>query len=205
MQGFILNVNKARDEDVVVSILSRENLETYYRFYGSRHSSINLGFKIDFETEHSLKSTIARVKDVVHLGYPWLKNRRLLALWHQFILLFYPHLKDSHNTGSFYFDLLENASKLWGTQNPKRIAVESYVLLLEHEGRLHREFECFLCQESILKDVSLIRAFLPTHPNCSHTLSIKQEGLKELFENKSTLFLSDKEVDRLYMVLLEGL
>jgi hypothetical protein len=90
-------------------------------------------------------------------------------------------------------------------QNPKRIAVESYVRLLEHEGRLHKELLCFFCDNPVEEDVSLIRAYLPAHPKCSHTLSINRDGLKELFENYSTLFLSDKEVDRLWYVLIEGL
>ena len=51
MQGYIINVNKARDEDVIVTILAQDNLYTLYRFYGARHSQINLGFKIDFEIE----------------------------------------------------------------------------------------------------------------------------------------------------------
>lgn len=51
----------------------------------------------------------------------------------------------------------------------------------------------------------MVRAFLPTHKACSHTLGIDKAALVELFENKSSLFLSDKEVDRLWYVLLEGL
>ena len=83
--------------------------------------------------------------------------------------------------------------------------MESYVRLLEHEGRLHREMECFLCHKEIVGEISLIRAYLPTHKECTHTLSISQEGLKELYENKSSIFLSDKEIERLWYVLLEGL
>jgi hypothetical protein len=100
---------------------------------------------------------------------------------------------------------LDQAASAWGQQNPKRIAVESYVKLLEYEGRLHQELNCFFCDAAILKEVSLIRSYLPAHPNCAHTLSIEQKGLRELFDNKSTLFLSDKEVDRLWLVLMEGL
>ena len=58
----------------------------------------------------------------------------------------------------FYFELLENASLNWDKQNPKRVAVESYVKLLEHEGRLHNEREWFLCSQPIKEDVSHIRA-----------------------------------------------
>ena len=205
MQGYILRMNRARDEDLVVSILTQQSLETLYRFYGARHGPINLGFKIDFESESSLKSSIGRLRDVIHLGFPWITDTSRLRLWQQFVSLFYPHLSHSEETGGFYFELLDHAAHHWHKQNPKRIAVEAYTKLLQHEGRLHTRMHCFFCDQDIEGDVSLIRAYLPSHPGCSHTLSIKQEGLRELFENHSTLFLDDKEVDRLWYVLMEGL
>ena len=205
MQGFIISLNRARDEDLVVTILSDRGLDTLYRFYGARHGVINLGFKIDFEIITNVKSTIGQLRDVIHLGYPWLTNHHKLRTWQQFVTLFYPHLKESEDTGSFYFELLDKAAEDWVKQNPKRIAIEAYVKLLKHEGRLHQVLNCFFCDEPIVEDVSIIRSFLPAHPKCAHTLSIKQEGLTELFENHSSLFLSDKEVDRLWLVLLEGI
>jgi hypothetical protein len=205
MQGYIIRLNRARDEDLVVTILTQQNLETLYRFYGARHSTINLGFKIDFESESTLKSSIGRLRDVIHLGFPWMHEHSRLRLWQQFVALFYPHLSHAEETGSFYFELLDYAAHRWHLQNPKRIAVESYVRMLRHEGRLHKELHCFFCDLPVEEEVSLIRAYLPAHPSCSHTLSINRKGLLELFENSSTLFLSDKEVDRLWYVLLEGL
>ncbi len=205
MQGFILNLNKVKDEDLIVNILSKDNLDTLYRFYGARHGVINLGFKIDYEKEESSKSTISRLKDVIHIGFKWINDYKLLRLWQDFTALFYKHLKDAHELDDFYFNLLDNASLNWNKQNPKRVAIESYVKLLEHEGRLHVELECFLCSKPIKDDISLIRAYLPTHKECTHTLSIKEDAFIELFKNKSTIFLSDNEVDRLWIVLLEGL
>lgn len=205
MQGFIIKLNRAREEDMVVSIIAEESLQTLYRFYGARHSPINMGFKIDFETEHSLKSSIPRMRDVVHLGFSWIGEYERLRLWQQFIALFYPHLKDSESIGSFYFELLNDASVRWKEQNPKRVAIESYVRLLDHEGRLHREMNCFFCDLPIETDISLIRAYLPAHQNCSHTLSINPKGLDWLYTRASTLFLDDKEIERLWYVLNEGL
>jgi hypothetical protein len=204
MQGYIINLNKVKDEDLIVTILSHNSLQTLYRFYGARHGTINIGFKIDYEIEPSSKSTIGRLKDVIHIGFPWINDYTLLRLWQNFLSLFHKHLKDAQDIGSFYFDILENASREWNKQNPKRVAIESYVKMLEHEGRLHKELNCFLCSAPIHDDISLIRAYLPTHETCSHTLAINRDALKELFENKSSLFLSDKEVDRLWNVLLEG-
>jgi len=205
MQGFIINLNTVKDEDLIVTIISKNSLDTLYRFYGARHGVINLGFKIDYEKEGSAKSSIERLKDVIHIGFKWINDYEKLRLWQNFLGLFYKHLKDAYEIDDFYFDLIDNASKTWDKQNPKRVAVESYVKLLEHEGRLHTEMECFLCHQEIQGEISLIRAYLPTHKECTHTLSISQNGLKELYKNKSSLFLSDKEVERLWYVLLEGL
>jgi recombinational DNA repair protein (RecF pathway) len=205
MQGFIIHLNKVKEEDLIVTIISRESLDTLYRFYGARHGVINLGFKIDYEKDATSKATISRLKDVIHIGYKWINDYKLLRLWQDFLSLFYKHLKDIEELDSFYFNLLESASQNWNKQNPKRVAIESYVKLLEHEGRLHTEPFCFLCSRKIESEISLIRAYLPTHNECSHTLAISQTALQELFEKKSTLFLNDKEVDRLWYVLLEGL
>jgi len=205
MQGYIINLNKVKEEDLIVTIISKGRLETLYRFYGARHGTINIGFKIDYEIEKSAKSTIHRLKDVIHIGFKWINDYKLLRVWQDFLSLFHKHLKDAEELGDFYFELLDNASKEWNKQNPKRVAIESYVKLLEHEGRLHIETVCFLCSLPIEGDISLIRAFLPTHKECSHTLSINKNVLQELYVNKSTLFMNDKEVDRLWNVLCEGL
>ena len=206
MQGFILNLNKVKDEDLIVTILSRDSLDTLYRFYGARHGVINVGFKIDYEKEDSIKSNISRLKDVIHIGFKWINNHALLRQWQDFSILFYKHLTDAEELDEFYFDLLQSASLNWDKQNPKRVAIESYVKLLEYEGRLHTEFECFLCNKQIIEnEISIIRAYLPTHKECTHTLSINRASLNELFQHKSSLFLSDKEVDRLWLILLEGL
>ena len=204
MQGYIINLNKVKDEDLIVTIVSKGNLETLYRFYGARHGTINIGFKIDYEIEKSSKSTIHRLKDVIHIGFKWINDYSKLRLWQDFLALFHKHLKDAEDIGDFYFNLIENASKEWGKQNPKRVAIESYVKILSHEGRLHTEKICFLCANKIDGDISLIRAFLPTHPQCTHTIGINPNALDELFNNKSSLFLNDEEIDRLWLVLLEG-
>jgi len=205
MQGYIINLNKVKEEDLIVTIISKQNLQTLYRFYGARHGTINIGFKIDYEIEESARSTIHRLKDVIHIGFKWINDYQLLRVWQDFLTLFHKHLNDAEDIGTFYFDLIDNASQEWNKQNPKRVAIEAYVKILAHEGRLHTEKQCFLCSGMIKEDVSLLRAFLPAHYECTHTLAVNKEALNELFENKSSLFLSDKEVDRLWSVLLEGL
>ncbi len=205
MQGFIINLNKVKEEDLIVTIISKDSLQTLYRFYGARHGTINIGFKIDYEIEESAKSTIHRLKDVIHIGYSWINDYKLLSLWQDYLSLFHKHLRDAEDIGDFYYNLIDDASKIWGNQNPKRIAIESYVKILSHEGRLHTEKICFLCSQKIEGDISLIRAFLPTHKECTKTLGIKSKSLDELFTNKSSLFLNNDEIDRLWVILLEGL
>jgi len=190
---------------LIVTILAKDNLHTLYRFYGARHGTINIGFKIDFEIELSAKSTIGRLKDVIHIGYSWINDYKLLKLWQDFTALFHKHLIDAEDLDDFYFNLLEQTSRDWATQNPKRVAIEAYVKLLKYEGRLHTEPFCFLCSLEIKGDISLIRALLPTHFECSHTLAIKRYALEELYKNQSTLFLDDKEVERIWYLILEGL
>jgi len=205
MQGYIISLNRVKDEDLIVTIVSKGSLDTLYRFYGARHGTINIGFKLDYETESSSKSTISRLKDVIHIGFPWINDYKLLKLWQDFLSLFFKHLKDAEELGDFYFNLIDNASKEWSRQNPKRVAIEAYVKLLAHEGRLHPEHICFLCSLPIKGDISVIRAFLPTHQECTHTFGINPKSLDELFKHKSSFFLNDKEIDRLWIVLLEGL
>lgn len=206
MQGFIIRFQRVKDEDLIVSILTQERLESLYRFYGARHSTINLGYLVDFEIEHSLKSSIGRLYDVVHLGYPWLLDTGRMRLWQQFISLFYPHLKDAEETGGFYFSLLESCAEVWGVQNPKRVAVEAYAKLLQYEGRQADTSHCFFC-ETPIEDTKLaaIRAFQFAHTACVHRKPVSKEGVQELLRHSSTLFLSDDEVETLWSTLTEGL
>ena len=191
---------------MIVTVLTQNSVETLYRFYGARHSTINIGYMIDFEIEYSQKTTIGRLKDVIHIGFSWIHDFNRLRIWQDFVKLFYPHLRDAKDIDSFYFDLLFNAQEKFKKQNPKRVVVESYAQLLEYEGRLHSEFVCFLCERSIDEEnINLVRAYLPAHISCTHKLPLKKNSIKELFLNKSTLFLDDGEVENLYITLLEGL
>lgn len=205
MQGFVLKINRSRNEDLVVTILTPGKLKTLYRFYGARHSIINVGYKIDFESQFSLKSQMPQLRNIIHLGFPWLGDRSRLLVWQQFVRLFYGHLREVAEIEPFYFDLLENAASIWGVQNPKRIAVESYVRLLEFEGRLHRDFGCFVCEKRIKEEVALVRAFLLVHPTCLHAPALKIKAVEHLFEEKSSLYLDDDEIEHLWQILLEGL
>lgn len=204
MQGYIININKVKDEDLIVTVLTADCVLNMYRFYGARHSIINLGYKIDFESQSSIKSTLPQLRGVLHLGSVWIMQRERMFIWQSFIQLFYRHLKDIDDVSAFYFELLEDCNKKWNTQNPKRIAIESYMKLLEYEGRLHDEFICFNCEEPIKENPALIRGFLLAHETCVWSDSFERLHVEDLFRYKSTIYFSDEEVDKLWKIVMEG-
>jgi len=205
MQGYILNTVKVKDEDLIVSILTKESHLKAYRFYGVRHPNINIGYKIDFELEQNYKSKLPRLKEVINLGFSWIVDLKKMVLWQNFIKLLYKHLFDIEKVDKFYFDMLEELVKRIEVQDFKRAIVEVYVKLLEFEGRLHNEFICLLCEEKIIKKTSLVRGFFPTHPNCSLSFEFDIKKINYLFSDKTALYLNKDEVDYLYDLVMQGL
>jgi len=204
MQGYILNINRVKDEDLIVSLLTQNRLKTLYRFYGARHGSINIGYKIDFEAQSSPKSTISMLKNVLHLGNKWMNEPRRFFIWQHFIKLLFKHLKDVEELDSFYFELLDNMNQKFEKQNPIRVAVESYIELLSYEGRLHDDFICFICEEPVNDELVITRSFLPAHKTCLFGDVVDRVKIEELFVTRSTLYLDDREVDKLWKIVLEG-
>lgn len=204
MQGYIININRVKDEDLIVTILTNTSIKTLYRFYGARHSTINLGYKIDFEALPSSKSSIPQLKSILHLGYQWNSDRERMFIWQPFMRLFYLHLKDIAILDAFYFQLLEECTLVWQKQNPKRVAIEAYIKMLEFEGRLHDDFICFNCEEIIEEDLTLIRGFLPAHQKCAWNSTFNHLHVKELFKQKSTITLDDDEIETMWKILQEG-
>ena len=205
MQGYIIDIKNVKDDDLIVTILTKDKIYTSYRFYGARHSTINIGYKIDFELESNLKSTIPRLKEVIQLGFNWIFDREKLYCWQRYIKLFNSHFKDIEDIDSFYFDSLDNLVHIMIKQNPKRAIVESYIKLIEFEGRLHTDYTCLLCEEEIAANISLVRSFLPTHPTCSYSKGIDFNKIDELFKTKSLISFEDDEVEYLWNILLQGL
>lgn len=203
MQGFILHTQRVRDEDLIVYLLSQKALIRSYRFYGLRHSSILNGYKIDFELEHSV-SFLPRLKDTLHLGFSWIMDRSRLLIWQEFIACFYRHLKDIEHCEGFYFELLDEAQRRFALQNPKRVVVDSYVKLLEFEGRLPVKFSCFACDEPLKDEFILLRAFLPSCKKCSFGKGFSEAKLQEFYESKNSAFFDDEEINRLYELIKEG-
>jgi recombinational DNA repair protein (RecF pathway) len=205
MIGYIIDVKSVRDEDLLVTILTKDSVITAYRFYGARHSNINIGYKIDFELEESIKVKIKRLKDVLHIGYDWILDNDKMYMWQIFIKLLFKHLRDIDEIDSFYFDLLSEIEVKLSLQNTKRAIIEKYVQLLDFEGRLHSDLSCFVCENEINSHISLTRSFLPAHQKCINRDYFEKFKVQELFCSKSTFLFDNDEVATLWEILQEGI
>ncbi|HHC11525.1 MAG TPA: recombination protein RecO [Campylobacterales bacterium] len=205
MKGFILNIRKAKNEDIIVTVLSNCEVRSYYRFYGARHSILQLGNLIDFEVQESKNGFMPQIRKISHISFTWISSTNHLSIWQNFIKLFEPHLKESRQIDRFYFDLLVKIAKKWHKQNPKRLAVEAYIEILEYEGRLYNNGFCHICEDILTEQVGLMRAYLLAHPKCIYGYSYDKQQIFELFDSKSTIHINDNVVDKLFNTLLKGL
>jgi len=206
MRGFVLALQRAKNEDMIATVLSEDSLRRYYRFYGARHSILQLGHLIDFEIqEDSNGRFMPRLRSLRHLPFPWLYERSRLMLWHDFIKRFEPHLRDTELLDRFYFDLLLSAAKHWDRQNPKRIVLERYHALLKHEGRLHPIDRCYICESPIGEHVHLMAAFKPAHPECIYAPPLPRAANETFLESGKTLYLDDASVEPLFDAVMKGL
>jgi len=205
MKGFILSTLLVREEDLIVRILTENEVLTLYRFYGARHSYINVGYLIDFTIEESAKTTIKRLRNVVQLPFDFLFDVNKMIFYKQFVNLLNNHLFDVTKIDKFYFELLQNITQNISKREPKRLLIESYVKLLEKEGRLHKDNICFLCERKIENDIALARAFLPAHEKCVLSSGFSKEKIELLFNEKKSLLFSDSEIEKLWQIMNLGL
>ncbi|MGM9996794.1 recombination protein RecO [Campylobacter lanienae] len=204
MQGYILKVQKVRDEDCLVTILAKNRQIKCYRFYGARHPIITQGFKLDFELVES-KAFLPHLRSTMHLGFSWLLDRDRLLIWQNFMRLLATHLRDVEESDEFYFELLESCAKKFYRQNPLRVLLEAYILILKFEGRLHLDSNCFICDGIIADEIALGRAFLLAHPKCIGKNKLPKDDIIKFLSTSSTAHLSDDTIKELYLILLEGL
>ena len=201
MRGFILHTQLVKEEDLVVTILTKNKILRLYRFYGARHSIINVGFLIDFEIQKT-NVRIDRLRNVHHIGYPFIMDRERMLLFQNYIKLLYEHLFDVEEIDSFYFYLLEEIIENFH-KNPKRVLVESYIKLLKFEGRLS-EFECFLCERVIKNRVNLVRGYLCACQKCIPQDGFEINKIQALFKGDSS-YLNNEEIDKLFNILCLGI
>jgi recombinational DNA repair protein (RecF pathway) len=205
MRGFVLTLTRAKNEDMITTVLTEQSIDRYYRFYGARHSILQLGHLIDFEIEGEDGRFLPRLRGLRHLGFPWLYERNRLMIWHDFIKLFEPHLRDAGDLNRFYFDLLLNAAQRWERQNPRRIVLESYHALLHHEGRLHSGDQCYICEQPLQNTISLMGAFHPVHPECIYAPALERNTIEGYLATGKTIYMDDATVEILYEVVKKGL
>ncbi|MEA3492604.1 MAG: recombination protein RecO [Campylobacterota bacterium] len=205
MKGFVIALHKAKNEDTIATVLSSHEVRSYYRFFGARHSILQLGHLIDFEVEGEQSRFMPRLRSLSHIGFPWLYDNNRLLLWHNFVKLFEPHLRDTEEIDTFYYRLLLDAAQRWDRQNPKRIICEKYLSLLIYEGRLHDDEKCYICEQCIEREVSLMQAFIPAHPYCIYSPALTKEHISTFFKIGKTIYLEDHEVEYLYDIVMRGL
>ncbi len=194
-----------KNEDSVATVLTAQHVRTYYRFFGARHSILQLGNLVDFEVEGEDGRFLPRLRSLSHIGFPWLFDKNRLLIWHNFIQRFEAHLKDADEIDSFYYDLLLRAAQKWDRQNPKRIVCESYIELLDYEGRLYPEENCYICEQPIGEEIALMQAFKPAHPACLYSAAFSTRKILDFFRTKQTIHMEDHEVDSLFEVVMKGL
>lgn len=204
MLGYIIGITKCKNEDLIVRVLNENSVEDLYRFYGARHSIINIGNKIDYIKEQDAKF-MPRLRKILHISAPWMFEYSSLYFWQEFIGLLNVHLKQASVLESFYFESLDKLSAKLQRQDPKRAILETYVSLLEQEGRLNIPNRCFVCESKIDKELSLARAFLVACPSCVGANIFGFDEIKEFFESKRTVFLNDEQVGKLYEILKLGM
>jgi hypothetical protein len=193
-----------KNEDSIVMVLSDKEVRTYYRFFGARHSILQLGNLIDFEVEGEDGRFLPRLRSLSHLGFSWQFDKNRLLIWHNFIKQFEMHLKDTETIESFYYELLLDAAKKWEKQNPKRLVCESYIKLLAYEGRVHHEECCYICEAPLGSEVSLMQAFIPAHPECLYSAALPKEKIQTFFQTETTLYLEEEEVNYLFEIVMKG-
>ncbi len=202
MRGFILKTQLVKEEDLVVTILTKNKILRLYRFYGARHSVINTGFLIDFEVEVT-EIYINRLRNVMQIGFNFIMDIEKMLIWQNFIKIFYKHFIDIEEVDEFYFnmlmDIIENFNR-----NPKRILIENYIKLLKFEGRLS-EFECLLCERKIKNKVNLVQGYLCICENCIQKKGFDIKKIQTLFNEEKTILLNDNEIDKLYQILCLGI
>jgi len=205
MRGFIINIRKAKNEDVIVTVLSNKSVKTYWRFFGARHSILQVGNLIDFKINEGKNNFMPNMRSLSLLSFPWIFSSTHLLIWKNFLKLFEKHLKGSIEIESFYFDLLLEIAQKWDKQNPKRLTIEAYIKLLNKENRLYKNDVCHICEDVLENKVGLMRAFIPTHPHCIYSFSVEKKDIFRLFNTKSTIHINDKEIEALYQIVLKGL
>lgn len=206
MQGFILSKTSIKNQDLILRVLTPSKVLELYRFYGMRHSIIDVGRKIDFDLQND-GYFIPKIRNILQLGYEWEREYARVYVWKRFIALLNAHLKDIGEIEEFYFSLLEWGAHILDKQHPIRVAIEMGAKVLQYEGRNTRFSDdcCFVCQKSLGERVALGRAFLFAHPECIHSEVLQKEKMIDFLSSSSSFIFDDGEIEQIWNVFIQGL
>ncbi|MDU7692820.1 MAG: recombination protein RecO [Helicobacter sp.] len=217
MQGFILNKIPQKNEHAIVEILTPKRIWRLWRFYGMRHSLIQIGKKIDFSIDND-GLFMPRLRNIYGLNFMFESNVQKSLCFGEFCTLFSAHFRGILEVESFYFELLDLAARLMNSQNPYRVLLEMYAKLLHFEGRNPECKTCFLCENQLNSRVSLARSFLFAHEFClDRAMRYKnvpirpfanvfsRDRIEEFLRSQSSILLEDSEVMGLYEILKLGI
>jgi hypothetical protein len=163
-----------------------------------------VGYHIDFVVEESPKTTIKRLRNVVQLPFSFMFDLQKMLDFKVFTALLNRHLTDVSKIDPFYYNLMLEITEKMNERESKRLLIESYVKLLEKEGRLHKEKICFLCEGEIEGKTALARAFLPAHEKCVMSGGFEREKIELLFNEKKSLLFDDEEIQKLWKIINLG-
>ena len=205
MQGFISGIRKQKNEDIIVHVITQSHFLTLYRFYGIRHSIIQIGRKIDFEVDYS-GIFMPRLRAITQLGFEWENDYQKMRYFQGFMRLLDRHLSGTEEISSFYFELLNRALVIMARQSPNRALLDLYALLLENEGRKGLNDSCFICDEVLDSKIRVARGFLSAHRHCINSdFEIEKARFFDFLQNNKSAFLSEGEVEGLIAILMQGL
>lgn len=205
MQGFISGIKKLKNEDIIVNIITQSHFLSLYRFYGMRHSIINIGRKIDFEVEYN-GIFMPRLRAISQLGFEWENDLYKMRYFQGFMRCLDRHLNGTEEISSVYFELLNRAILIMRKQRPNRALLDLYALLLENEGRKSLEDSCFICNEILGDKIRVARGFLSAHKHCINgDFEIEKARFFEFLKSDKSVNLSEDEVEGLVAILMQGL
>lgn len=203
MQGIILNTISVRDKDLIVFILDNNELIKCYRFYGVRHSHLIIGNMIDYELDIR-PLFLPKLHSTMQLALP-LKSVEIIKAWQDFCFLLYEHLKDNQECGEFYYNLCLRILKRLEIQDYKRVFLDAYSLMIEHEGRLNFSQNCVECGKELSDYFLLGEGFLMYCNGCKNSVKINKFKMNDYLKYKNSSIFEDDEIDLLYKVFSKKL
>lgn len=206
MQGFILSKTSVKNQDLILRVLTPSKVLELYRFYGMRHSIIDIGRKIDFDLVYD-GYFLPKIRNILQLSYQWEKEYEKVYVWKTFLSMLNLHLKEIEQIEEFYFSLLEWGAHILDRQDPMRVAIEMGAKILQYEGRNARFTDdvCFLCQEKLGDYVALGRAFLFAHPECIQSEVVLKCKMVDFLRTSSTFVFNSDEIEQIWNIFTQGL